>query len=61
MTQLTKRGATSLEYATQCFCDNEIVNQGQLVNCSNYELMACKGNNTQLCGGSIVMNLFHSD
>lgn len=27
-TQLTKRGVISLEYATQCFCDDEMVNQG---------------------------------
>lgn len=60
-TQLTKRPMISLEYATQCFCDDEIRNQGELVNCSNYELMTCKGNISQLCGGASIMNLFRSD
>lgn len=53
-------GGNSLEFAAQCYCDNEIVNQGQLVDCSDYELMACHGNISQLCGGSSVMNLFRS-
>lgn len=50
----------SIEYATQCYCGDEIVNGGQLVDCSDYELSACPADIHELCGGASVMNLYDS-
>lgn len=50
----------SVEYATQCYCGNEIINDAQLVDCGNYELSACPGDIHQVCGAANLMNLYDS-
>nr|XP_036577282.1 copper radical oxidase (WSC domain-containing protein) [Colletotrichum truncatum]KAF6784221.1 copper radical oxidase (WSC domain-containing protein) [Colletotrichum truncatum] len=49
-----------LEWSQECFCGNTMIGQNRPIadtNCNN----PCKGNPSQLCGGSAAMNLYVRD
>ena len=53
----------SIEYASQCYCDNVVHTNGgaKAGNCPvGSALMVCPGNEYEYCGAGNLMNLYYS-
>lgn len=53
-------GCDRVEYGSQCYCGNAIVNGGVQEACDPASLMLCAGNSLEYCGGPSLMTLFYS-
>ncbi|RMD45067.1 hypothetical protein DV735_g193, partial [Chaetothyriales sp. CBS 134920] len=47
-----------LEYSTQCFCGNAIINGGDLADDDSECDMTCGGNSSEICGGPNRMSIY---
>ena len=47
-----------MEYSTQCFCGNDIIQGGNLASSDNQCAMTCSGDNSEICGGPSLMSIF---
>jgi hypothetical protein len=47
-----------LEFSTQCFCDNDIINGGVVATTQSDCNMACSGNANEICGGPNRMSIY---
>lgn len=49
-----------LEYSTQCFCGNNIIQNGALAAADSNCAMTCGGNAGEICGGPNLMSIYNS-
>jgi hypothetical protein len=49
---------SGMEWISQCFCDNAIINQGTLASADTECNTACSGNSKEICGGGGRMSIY---
>lgn len=50
-----------MEYGTECFCGNEIINGGKLAAADTECSMNCAGNAQQKCGAGNRMSIYYTN
>ncbi|MCJ1355382.1 MAG: hypothetical protein MMC33_005373 [Icmadophila ericetorum] len=49
-----------IEYSTQCFCGNNVIQNGTLASADSDCAMTCGGNQNEICGGPNLMSIYNS-